>query len=47
MQRFSWHGDLRTLQRYDDNRRDLAGKVAKKVTEHAHLALVYRLKRGL
>lgn len=31
VQRFSRHVDVRTLQRYDDNRQDLGGKVARKV----------------
>lgn len=31
VQRFSRHADLRTLQRYDDNRADLAGEVARLV----------------
>src|SRR5262249_44719583 len=33
VQRFSRHRDLRTLQRYDDSRRDLGGEVAKKLAE--------------
>ena len=31
VQRFSRHRDVRILERYDDNRRDLAGEVAKQV----------------
>lgn len=31
VQRFSRHADVRTLYRYDDNRRDVAGEVARKV----------------
>jgi hypothetical protein len=31
VQRFSRHRDVRILERYDDNRRDLAGDVAKQV----------------
>jgi integrase/recombinase XerC len=31
VQRFSRHRDVRVLERYDDNRRDLAGEVAKQV----------------
>src|SRR5262249_49357199 len=31
VQRFSRHRDVRILERYDDNRTDLAGDVAKKV----------------
>jgi len=31
VQKFSRHRDLRTLTVYDDNRRDLAGEVAKLV----------------
>jgi integrase/recombinase XerC len=31
--KFSRHKDLRTLRRYDDNRQDLAGKVAALVAE--------------
>ena len=30
-QRFSRHRDVRILERYDDNRRDLGGEVAKQV----------------
>jgi integrase/recombinase XerC len=33
VQRFSRHRDLRTLQRYDDNRQDLAGDVARRLAE--------------
>src|SRR5262245_39991224 len=33
VQRFSRHRDLRTLQRYDDCRRDLGGEVAKKLAD--------------
>ena len=33
VQRFSRHRDLRTLQRYDDCRRDLGGEVAKRLGE--------------
>src|SRR5262249_37072672 len=35
VQRFSRHRDLRTLQRYDDCRRDLAGEVARQVAAAA------------
>jgi integrase/recombinase XerC len=35
VQRFSRHRDLRALQRYDDNRADLAGDVARQVAEAA------------
>src|SRR5262249_27394034 len=35
VQRFSRHRDLRTLQRYDDCRRDLGGEVARKVAAAA------------
>jgi integrase/recombinase XerC len=31
VQRFSRHRDVRVLERYDDNRRDLGGEVAKQV----------------
>ena len=31
VQRFSRHRDVRILERYDDNRRDLASEVAKQV----------------
>jgi len=31
VQRFSRHRDVRILERYDDNRRDLGGEVAKQV----------------
>jgi integrase/recombinase XerC len=31
VQRFSRHRDVRILERYDDNRRDIAGEVAKQV----------------
>ena len=31
VQRFSRHRDVRVLERYDDNRRDLGGDVAKQV----------------
>ena len=31
VQKFSGHADVRILERYDDNRQDLAGDVAKKV----------------
>jgi integrase/recombinase XerC len=31
VQRFSRHKDVRVIERYDDNRRDLAGDVARKV----------------
>lgn len=37
VQRFSRHADLRTLQVYDDNRADLAGAVARQVSERASL----------
>ncbi|HJY85987.1 MAG TPA: tyrosine-type recombinase/integrase, partial [Candidatus Acidoferrales bacterium] len=33
VQKFSRHRDVRTLERYDDARQDLAGEVAKKVAE--------------
>jgi len=33
VQKFSRHRDVRVLQRYDDNRRDLAGGVARRVAE--------------
>jgi len=33
VQKFSRHRDVRVLQRYDDNRRDLAGGVAARVAE--------------
>ncbi len=35
VQRFSGHRDIRVLQRYDDNRQDLAGQVACKVADSA------------
>src|SRR5439155_20366744 len=35
VQRFSRHRDLKTLQRYDDNRADLAGDVARRVAAAA------------
>jgi integrase/recombinase XerC len=31
VQRFSRHKDVRVIERYDDNRQDLAGDVARKV----------------
>lgn len=31
VQRFSRHADVRVLQRYDDNREDLSGEVAREV----------------
>jgi integrase len=31
VQRFSRHRDVRVLERYDDNRKDLGGEVAKQV----------------
>ena len=33
VQRFSRHRDLRVLTRYDDNRRDLGGEMARLVAE--------------
>jgi hypothetical protein len=35
VQRFSRHKNLQTVLRYDDNRQDLAGDVAKRVAEGA------------
>jgi integrase/recombinase XerC len=32
-QRFSRHADPRTLMRYDDNRSDIAGEMARRVSE--------------
>jgi integrase/recombinase XerC len=37
VQRFSRHRDVRILERYDDNRQDLAGEVSKKVAAAASL----------
>jgi hypothetical protein len=33
MQRFSRHKDVRLLQRYDDNRQDLGGAMARRLAE--------------
>jgi integrase/recombinase XerC len=35
VQKFSRHKDVRLLQRYDDNRQDLAGVVAQRLAEDA------------
>jgi integrase/recombinase XerC len=43
VQRFSRHRDVRVLERYDDNRRDLGGEVAKLFSLNG--ALVDGLKR--
>lgn len=39
VQRFSRHADVRVVQRYDDNRKDLAGEAARKVSEALEGAL--------
>jgi phage protein U len=33
VQRFSRHADVRTLQRYDDNRQDMAGTAARMLSD--------------
>ena len=34
-QRFSRHKDVRTLEKYDDNRTDLAGDLARRLADDA------------
>ena len=35
VQKISWHKDVRLLQRYDDNRENLGGAVARRLAEDA------------
>lgn len=34
VQKFSRHKDVRVIERYDDNRKDLAGEIAKRITDN-------------